>query len=54
MLIIFRNLLDMEDSDTIGVRHGTKTIKYDEHIGVNTPAIVREIPHFDVFPAFLR
>ena len=22
-------------------------------IGVNHPAIVREIPHFDVFPAFL-
>ena len=22
-------------------------------IGVNRPAIVREIPHFDLFPAFL-
>ena len=25
MLIIFRNLLDMEDSDTMGVMRGTKT-----------------------------
>ena len=24
----------------------------DSVIGVNHPAIVREIPHFDVFPAF--
>ena len=24
-----------------------------EGIGVNHPAIVQEIPHFDVFPAFL-
>ena len=33
MLIIFRNLLDMEDSDTIGVMRGTKTIyKSDEQI----------------------
>ncbi len=26
---------------------------YVNDIGVNHPVIVREIPHFDVFPAFL-
>ena len=26
----------------------------DTRIGVNHPAIVREIPHVDVFPAFFR
>ena len=25
-----------------------------KHIGVNRPAIVREIPHFGLFPVFLR
>ena len=26
----------------------------DDTIGVNHPAIVREIPHFSLFPAFFR
>ena len=29
-------------------------MKVVEVIGVNRPAIVREIPHFGLFPAFLR
>ena len=32
MLIIFRNLLDMEDIDTMAVMRGTKTIQVYEHI----------------------
>ena len=30
----------------------TKSGRVSYYIGVNHPAIVREIPHFDVFPAF--
>ena len=30
-----------------------KRLTDNDHIGVNRPAIVREIPHFGLFPAFL-
>ena len=30
-----------------------RLVPWPEHIGVNHPAIVREIPHFDAFPEFL-
>ena len=30
MLFIFRKLLDIEDSDTMGVMHGTRLYKYDK------------------------
>ena len=41
----------------LSCRSSSKTVaglylKYFAHIGVNRPAIVREIPHFCLFPAF--
>ncbi len=32
MLLVFRKVLDMEDSDTMGVMRGTKTTQSDEKI----------------------
>ena len=39
---------------TFYIKHDVAlTLIITARIGVNHPAIVREIPHFDIFPAFL-